>query len=179
MHPMSPSRGDRAGMTSKKPRIIKKYPNRRLYDTTDSKYVTLAHIRELLLAGEQVQVFDSISEEEITRQILMQIITDQENSDSPLFSTDLLAKLIRLYQGTVPNMFHEHMEKSFDMFLQQQSLYQQQVRSMLGTEDPLKAFSELTRKNLETWREMQENALRMYGLDGRDDDEPEDPAPRG
>ncbi|MDZ7751750.1 MAG: polyhydroxyalkanoate synthesis repressor PhaR [Gammaproteobacteria bacterium] len=165
-------------MTSKKPRIIKKYPNRRLYDTTDSKYVTLARIRELLLEGEQIQVFDSISEEEITRQILMQIITEQENSDSPLFSTDLLAKLIRLYQGAVPGVFHEHMEKSFDMFLQQQSLYQQQVRSALGTDDPLKAFSELTQKNLETWREMQENALRIYGLGGREKDNTEDPDPK-
>lgn len=162
-------------MTSKKPRIIKKYPNRRLYDTTDSKYVTLARIRELLLEGEQIQVFDSISEEDITRQILMQIITDQENSDSPLFSTDLLAKLIRLYQGAVPSVFHEHMERSFDMFLQQQSLYQQQVRSALDTGDPLKAFSELTRKNLETWREMQENALRMYGLGEQNKHDPEDP----
>lgn len=162
-------------MTSKKPRIIKKYPNRRLYDTTDSKYVTLAHIRELLLKGEQVQVLDSISEEDITRQILMQIITDQENGDSPLFSTDLLAKLVRLYQGAVPGVFHEHMEKSFDMFLQQQSLYEQQMRKMLSSDDPLKAFSELTRKNLETWQEMQDNALRMYGLGGREKHGPEDP----
>lgn len=154
-------------MTSKKPRIIKKYPNRRLYDTTDSKYVTLSRIRELLLDGEEIQVFDSTSEEDITRQILMQIITEQENSDSPLFSTELLSKLIRLYQGSVPGVFHDYMEKSLDLFLQQQSLYERQVRSVMGTEDPVQALSELTRQNLESWQKMQESMLDMYGLGPR------------
>ena len=161
-------------MTTKKPRIIKKYPNRRLYDTTDSKYVTLARIRELLLEGEQVQVFDSQTEEEITRQILMQIITEQENSESPLFSTDLLTKLIRLYEGVVPGVFHDYMEKSLDVFLKQQSFYEEQVRSMMGTEDPMKAFTEMAEQNLKNWQQMQESMLGMYGFGARRKDEPGD-----
>ncbi len=144
-------------------RLIKKYPNRRLYDTQLSKYITLTHVRDLVLQGVELHVVDAVSEEEITRQILMQIINEQENGDSPLFSTETLAQFIRLYQNAVPDVFAEFMERSLNLFTEQQKLYEQQLENALGT-DPVKAFSELTEHNLAMWKDMQENWLRMAGI---------------
>ncbi len=144
-------------------RLIKKYPNRRLYDTQLSKYITLTHVRDLVLQGVELRVVDAVSEEEITRQILMQIINEQENGESPLFSTETLAQFIRLYQKAVPDVFAEFMERSLNLFTEQQKLYEQQVENALGT-DPVKAFSELTEHNLAMWKDMQENWLRMAGI---------------
>ena len=144
-------------------RLIKKYPNRRLYDTQLSKYITLTHVRDLVLQGVELRVVDAVSEEEITRQILMQIINEQENGESPLFSTETLAQFIRLYQNAVPDVFAEFMERSLNLFTEQQKLYEQQLENALGT-DPVKAFSELTEHNLAMWKDMQENWLRMAGI---------------
>ncbi len=144
-------------------RLIKKYPNRRLYDTQLSKYITLTHVRDLVLQGVELRVVDAVSEEEITRQILMQIINEQENGESPLFSTETLAQFIRLYQNAVPDVFAEFMERSLNLFTEQQNLYEQQLENALGT-DPVKAFSELTEHNLAMWKDMQENWLRMAGI---------------
>jgi len=117
-----------------KPRLIKKYPNRRLYDTELSKYITLSHVRELVLDGVRFQVVDAVSEEDITRQILMQIINEQESGESPLFSTEMLAQFIRLYRDAVPQVFSEFMEKSLDLFREQQNVYQRQVKDVLGAD---------------------------------------------
>ncbi len=140
-------------------RLIKKYPNRRLYDTELSKYITLTNVRDVVLQGEAVRVVDAVTEEDITRQILMQIINEQESGESPLFSTETLAQFIRLYQDAVPGVFAEFMEKSLSMFAEQQKLYQNQVHNVLGA-DPVKAFSELTEQNLALWKDMQESWLR-------------------
>ena len=145
-----------------KPRLIKKYPNRRLYDTELSKYITLSHVRELVLDGVSFQVVDAVSEEDITRQILMQIINEQESGESPLFSTEMLAQFIRLYRDAVPQVFSEFMEKSLDLFREQQNVYQRQVKDVLGA-DPVKAFSQLTEQNLKLWRDMQESWRRTGG----------------
>ncbi|MGD8643601.1 MAG: polyhydroxyalkanoate synthesis regulator DNA-binding domain-containing protein, partial [Chromatiales bacterium] len=72
------------------PRIIKKYPNRRLYDTEESRYITLADVQQLLRKGLDLKVVDSQSGDDITRSILIQIITDQESGDEPVFTTDML-----------------------------------------------------------------------------------------
>ncbi len=140
-------------------RLIKKYPNRRLYDTELSKYITLTNVRDVVLQGGEVRVVDAVTEEDITRQILMQIINEQESGESPLFSTETLAQFIRHYQDAVPGVFAEFMEKSLSMFAEQQKLYQNQVHNVLGA-DSVKAFSELTEKNLALWKDMQESWLR-------------------
>ncbi len=144
-------------------RMIKKYPNRRLYDTELSKYVTLSHVRELLLEGTDIKVVDADSEEDITRQILMQIITEQESGKSPLFSTRLLSQFIRIYRGAVPEVFGSFMEKNLELYAKQQALYQQQMQNMM-VEDPAKAFSRLTEQNLEFWKQMQDDFFKMAGV---------------
>ncbi len=144
-------------------RLIKKYPNRRLYDTELSKYITLTHVRDLVLQGVELRVVDAVTEEDITRQILMQIINEQESGDSPLFSTETLSQFIRLYQDAVPDVFAEFMEKSLSLFTEQQKLYQSQVQNALGG-DPVKAFSDLTEHNPALWKNMQESWLRMASM---------------
>ncbi len=144
-------------------RMIKKYPNRRLYDTELSKYVTLSHVRELVLNGIDIKVVDADSEEDITRQILMQIITEQESGKSPLFSTRLLAQFIRIYRDAVPDVFGSFMEQNLDLYAKQQALYQKQMQNML-VEDPAKAFSRLTEQNLEFWKRMQDDFFKAAGV---------------
>lgn len=144
-------------------RIIKKYPNRRLYDTAISKYVTLNDVRSLILEGQEIQVVDAVTEEDITRQILMQIINEQESGKQPLFSTELLARLIRMYGGVVPGVFSRFMEQSLEVFMQHQADYQKRMQRMFGDE-AVRTFSRMAEENLQAWQEVQENFLRMAGL---------------
>lgn len=144
-------------------RLIKKYPNRRLYDMELSKYITLTHVRDLVLQSVELRVVDAVTEEDITRQILMQIINEQESGESPLFSTETLSQFIRLYQDAVPDVFAEFMEKSLSLFTEQQQLYRSQVQNVLGG-DPVEAFSELSEQNLALWKDMQESWLRTAGM---------------
>lgn len=152
-------------------RLIKKYPNRRLYDTGLSKYVTLIHVRELLLEGVDIKVVDAETEEDITRQILMQIINEQESGDSPLFSTDLLARFIRMYRDAVPGVFGEFMEQNLDLYTKQQEMYQKQMQDLLG-EAPSKSFGNLSQQNLELWKQMQENFLKLTGMSAATPEKP-------
>jgi polyhydroxyalkanoate synthesis repressor PhaR len=142
------------------PRLIKKYPNRRLYDTHKSCYITLADLRQLILAGHDVQVIDSASEEEITRSILLQIITESEAGGEPLFNTTMLTQLIRFYGGTVQGLFARYMEQSLNLFAQQQGGSQP---------NPLDALSKMTENNLRIWGDMQQELLRQWQRGGGDE----------
>jgi len=144
-------------------RIIKKYPNRRLYDTAISKYITLNDVRSLILEDQGIQVVDAVTEEDITRQILMQIINEQENSTEPLFSTALLSRLIRMYGGVVPGVFSRFMEQSIEVFMQHQADYQKQMQRMFSDE-AVRTFSRMAEENLQAWQEMQKSFLKMAGL---------------
>jgi polyhydroxyalkanoate synthesis repressor PhaR len=146
-------------------RIIKKYPNRRLYDTEQSKYITVADVRDMVINGTRFQVIDSNSKEDITRQILMQIIIEEESGGKPLFSADMLSQLIRFYGGTMQGLFSRYLEESFALFHQQQEKMSENMAS-----NPMEAFGNLAQKNLEMWAEMQQNFLRSAGLGGKDDD---------
>ena len=139
-------------------RIIKKYPNRRLYDTERSKYITISDVRSMVLSGVRFKVIDSNTKENITRQILMQIIIEEEAAGKPLFSADMLSQLIRFYGGTMQGMFTRYLEESFKIFSQQQE------QAGIVPENPIEALSSMTRKNLEMWSEMQKNFFKTAGL---------------
>jgi polyhydroxyalkanoate synthesis repressor PhaR len=104
----------------KKPRVIKKYPNRRLYDTVESRYITLADIRKLVLARIEAAVIDRTTQEDITRNILLQVIAGQEQAGEPLMSCDFFAEVIRSY-GAMPGAVGTHLEQSMKRFLEQHS----------------------------------------------------------
>ncbi|QQZ28365.1 polyhydroxyalkanoate synthesis repressor PhaR [Thiothrix caldifontis] len=139
-------------------RIIKKYPNRRLYDTNQSCYITLSDVRDLVLAETPFKVIDRQSGDDITRSILLQIIMEQESGGQPLFSTDILAQFIRNYSDATRKGFMEYMEQSVGLFTSQQAAMQEQMHKVLaGT--PLDAWMKISEQNMETWKKMQESIM--------------------
>jgi len=141
------------------PRSIKKYPNRRLYDTELSRYITLSDVRELVMAGVAFRVVDTSNEEDLTRSILLQIMLEEESGGEPLFSAKMLAQMIRFYGGTIQGVFAKYLEDSLDVFAREQ----QQLRDTFG-DTPLEAISKMTRHNIRLWAEMQQNLLRASGF---------------
>ena len=93
-------------------RLIKKYPNRRLYDTQTSAYITLADVKQLVLDSEDFRVIDAKSEDDLTRSILLQIILEEEASGAPLFSSQMLSQIIRFYGHAMQGMMGTYLEKS-------------------------------------------------------------------
>jgi polyhydroxyalkanoate synthesis repressor PhaR len=102
------------------PRVIKKYPNRRLYDTAESRYITLSDIRRLVLEQLEFVVIDKKTQEDITRSILLQVITEQEHWGEPLMSRDFLSQVIRSYGAAAPGTISGHLEQSLRAFVSQQ-----------------------------------------------------------
>ncbi len=93
-------------------RLIKKYPNRRLYDTAESRYITLPQVKELVMGAIPFRVVDSSAEHDITRAILLQIVMDQENGACPLFTAPMLERLIRLYGNPAQAGFTSLLDES-------------------------------------------------------------------
>jgi len=141
-------------------RIIKKYPNRRLYDTELSRYITLADVRDLVLKGMTIRVLDSANETDITRSILLQIMLEEESGGEPLFSANMLSQIIRFYGGTLHGLFARYLEQSLDAFAQQQK----ELTDSWG-EHPFEIMSRMTQHNIELWADAQKEFLRATGLD--------------
>jgi polyhydroxyalkanoate synthesis repressor PhaR len=101
------------------PRTIKKYPNRRLYDTVESRYITLDDIRALVLERVDFVVIDKKTQGDITRSILLQVIAEQEHGGEPLMSRDFLSQMIRSYGGAMRGMVGSYLEQSLKLFANQ------------------------------------------------------------
>ncbi|WP_242467364.1 polyhydroxyalkanoate synthesis repressor PhaR [Thiocapsa imhoffii] len=143
-------------------RIIKKYPNRRLYDTKVSRYITLSDVRDLVMACTDFKVVDTANDNDITRSILLQIMLEEESGGEPLFSATMLSQIIRFYGGTLQGMFARYLEGSLDLFSKQ---HHELVRT-LG-ETPFDAMTRMTQKNVELWSEIQAELMRAAGFDLR------------
>lgn len=122
-------------------RLIKKYPNRRLYDTKTSSYITLADVKELVLKHEAFQVVDAKSGEDLTRAILLQIILEEESGAVPMFSADVLSQLIRFYGNAMQGMMGSYLEKNVDAFTEIQKRIHDQSKVLYG--DPSKVNEQL------------------------------------
>ncbi|MFP4129316.1 MAG: polyhydroxyalkanoate synthesis repressor PhaR [Halorhodospira sp.] len=143
-------------------RIIKKYPNRRLYDTAISSYITLADVKRLVLEAVEFQVVDAKSQEDITRSILLQIISEEEEDGAPIFSSQLLAQLIRAYGGNMQSMLTSYLEKSLELWAEQQRIVHERAREVMD-HNPVGLMTQLAERNLALWRQ-------LSGLDaGRDE----------
>lgn len=145
-----------------KERLIKKYANRRLYDASISKHVTLEDIRDLIVRGEKIKVVEDKTGEDITRLILLQVIAEQEQFGKPILTTQLLESIIRYYGGPMQDFMARYLEQSVSAFMRQQETVQQQISQMLhNAPPPMNAMAELTRQNVEMWNRMQERMLAM------------------
>ena len=116
-------------------RLIKKYPNRRLYDTKTSAYITLGDVKDLVLKFEVFKVLDAKSGEDLTRSILLQIILEEETGGMPMFSSDLLSGFIRFYGSAMQGMLGKYLENNMKTFVDFQNKLQDQSRSMYGAGD--------------------------------------------
>ena len=114
-------------------RLIKKYPNRRLYDTKTSSYITLADVKQMVHRQEDFQVIDAKSGDELTRSILLQIILEEESGGGlPMFSSDLLSQLIRFYGNAMQGLMGTYLEKNIRAFQDMQKTMQEQSQRVYG-----------------------------------------------
>jgi polyhydroxyalkanoate synthesis repressor PhaR len=144
------------------PRVIKKYPNRRLYDTVESRYITLADIRRLVMDKVEFVVIDKKSQDDITRSILLQVIAEQEHTGEPLMSQDFLSQVIRSYGGAMQSFVGAYLEQSLKLLSSQQQQIREHMRGAMGA-DAYDSIASLTQKNLERWRTMQEDMFKSMG----------------
>jgi polyhydroxyalkanoate synthesis repressor PhaR len=135
------------------PRIIKKYPNRRLYDTEASCYITLAEVRQLVVDAVPFVVIERKTEEDITRSILLQIILDQESETNPLFSNENLERFIRYYKTAPQQGFSEFIGQSLQFFHDQKRDFSTTMEGLAGP-NPMEAWAEMTQKNMDAWNKM-------------------------
>ncbi|MCS3807073.1 polyhydroxyalkanoate synthesis repressor PhaR [Xanthomonas arboricola] len=146
-------------------RIIKKYPNRRLYDTEISSYITIEDVRQLIIDGEEFEVRDAKSGEDLSRAVLLQIIADREQDGEPMLSTQLLSQIIRFYGDSLQGFMGNYLERSMQVFLDQQQQFRQQMGNLLG-QTPWAMMNQLTERNLELWQEFQRNFGAGFGRPG-------------
>ncbi|HSQ08019.1 MAG TPA: polyhydroxyalkanoate synthesis repressor PhaR [Chromatiaceae bacterium] len=140
-------------------RIIKKYPNRRLYDTEVSRYITVADVRDLVMHCVPLRVVDTANDSDITRAILLQIMLEEESGGQPLFSATMLAQIIRFYGGTLQGLFTRYLEDSLDLFAKQQQQMQE-----TWCDNPLEVVTRTTQRNVVLWADLQQDFLRAAGF---------------
>jgi polyhydroxyalkanoate synthesis repressor PhaR len=141
-------------------RVIKKYPNRRLYDTVESRYITLADIRRLVVEKVEFVVVDKKTQEDITRTILLQVIAEQEHRADPLLSREFLAQVIRSYGGPTQPVIGAYLEHSLRLI----SLQQRELRERLkaqGSADAGDLAAGLAERGAQRWRGVQDEIVRV------------------
>ena len=139
-------------------RTIKKYPNRRLYDTANSGYITLADVKQMVLEGIEFRVVDAKTNDDLTRAILLQIILDEESGGMPMFSSEMLAQMIRFYGTAQQTIIGQYIEQNVQAFLAIQKKLQEQAKQVYG--DKMLLTPEL-------WKQfMQMQAPAMQGMLG-------------
>ena len=117
-------------------RTIKKYPNRRLYDTETSSYITLQDVKKLVLDHVDFKVEDAKTKDDLTRAILLQIILEEESAGAPMFSSDMLSQIIRFYGNAMQGMMGNYLEKNIHTFMEMQKKLQDQSKQLYG-QNPL------------------------------------------
>ena len=139
-------------------RTIKKYPNRRLYDTEISSYITLEEVRQLVLDNENFEVRDAKSGDDLTRSVLLQIISEHEDNGQPMLSPQLLSQIIRFYGDSLQGFMGPYLERSLQVFLDQQTQFRSQLNSLMG-QTPWTMLNDLTERNMDAWKTMQRGLI--------------------
>lgn len=149
------------------PRIIKKYPNRRLYDTEISSYITLEEIRQLVLDEEEFEVRDAKSGDNLTRSVLLQIISEYEDRGEPMFTTKLLSQIIRFYGDSLQGFMGGYLERSLQVFMDQQQQFRSELTNIVG-QTPWSMLNDLTERNVDLWKSLQQGYLTAAANSVRD-----------
>ena len=173
----SPSQADNPDLEQQAPgvsRLIKKYPNRRLYDTQTSSYITLSEVKALVVAGEMFRVIDAKSHEDLTRSILLQIILEEESAGVPMFSEAALANIIRFYGHAMQGFMGNYLEKNVQTFIDLQMQMADQSKHLspelwaqvMTTQSPLLSglMGNYTEQSKQMLTQMQNQMLQAMGL---------------
>ena len=160
--------------SASKQRVIKKYPNRRLYDTDTSSYITLAEVRQLVIEREPVVVRDAKSGEDLTRSILLQIILEEVAGGAPMFTEAMLANIIRFYGHAMQGYMGSYIEKNVQMFTDFQNKMSEQSgvggtdawAKMMQMPNPMMpaGYTEQMQKMQEQMQKQTEQMMSMFGL---------------
>lgn len=142
-------------------RLIKKYPNRRLYDTTISSYITLEDVRRLVLEQVPIKIIDARSQNDITHSTLLQIIIEQEENGPALFTIDSLQQMIRFYGGSMQDILRKMFEQGINFFMQHAKGMKSEdsAEDETSKKDPFSLVTEFTQKNIQNWQQIQQQWL--------------------
>jgi polyhydroxyalkanoate synthesis repressor PhaR len=138
--------------------VIKKYANRRLYNTQSSSYVTLDHLADMVKSETHFVVYDAKTNEDITRQVLTQIIFEAENTDQNLLPIQFLRQLIQLYGNQMQSLVPGYLEMSLDAFARQQDKMREQIGGAFATAPAYRLFEEQVRQNMSLFSQ----AMKMF-----------------
>jgi polyhydroxyalkanoate synthesis repressor PhaR len=141
------------------PRVIKKYPNRRLYDTVESRYITLADVRRLVVNNVDFVVTDKKSQQDITRMILLQVIAEQEHDSQALLSREFLSQVIRSHGQVAKEVLGSYLEQSLRLFSAQQREIRDRIKQVTGVES-LESAAAMAERNYQRWRSVQDDIFR-------------------
>jgi polyhydroxyalkanoate synthesis repressor PhaR len=148
-------------MNTTEVRTIKKYPNRRLYDTKVSRYITLEEVRQLVMNGVKFRVEDKRTREDITRSILLQVIAEQEEGGDPIFTSELLTHIIRFYGDPMQPSISRYLELSIQLFAQNHQAFTEQLRDLVGqAQHPIQRLKEIADRQVPIWRIVRKEFLR-------------------
>lgn len=161
-------------------RILKKYPNRRLYDTRTSSYITLADVKGMVLDNQPFEVRDAKTGDEITRAILLQIILEEETGGVPMFSTQSLAQIIRFYGHAMQGVMGDYLERNMQSFTDLQKSFTEQSKGSAFTPEAwsqflagtpmkgvLETYAEQSKTLMDQWQEQMKQASAMFpGMTG-------------
>ena len=172
---MQNEQGKNAPEPASSARVIKKYPNRRLYDTATSSYITLADVRALVLKGENFIVRDAKSGDDLTRSILLQIILEEETGGVPFFSERMLADIIRFYGHSMQGFMGSYLEQGIESFAEMQRQMADQTKGLtpemwsqfLGVQSPLLpgvALGGYLEQSQKALNQLQQQMLEAFGV---------------
>ena len=140
-------------------REFKKYPNRRLYDIEESRYVTVEDLRKIVLAGESISVVDSKTDKDLTRIVLLQIISEQEGEGhEPILTNRVLEQLVRFYGDPVQGVVSRYIEQSIMTFLEHQEQYRLRLNEF-STAEPLNLMRKALEQNMEFWNKLASSTI--------------------
>ncbi len=151
------------------PRIIKKYANRRLYDTHISRYITLDDLKQLIVSGIAVQVIDAKSKQDISREVLLQLVAEQESLGQPILNETILTALIRFYGHPMQKLVSRYLEMALDLLHRQRSQLSERMQKLM--QSPLDLVSDITRQNMDWMNQLQQTFMAAMSPPGPDDED--------
>ena len=150
-------------------RIIKKYPNRRLYDTQNSCYITLDELKDMIISGHSIKVVDTKSKQDISREVLLQLVAEQESQGMPILNETILTSLIQFYGHPLQKLASQYLELALQQLQNQRGQFSEQMQHVLKT--PVDQIKEMTRQNIEWMSTLQKSFLGAIQPPGKPDSE--------